>query len=224
MNERNGSNGEIGATQASRALWAHYKLASPFQRSLAALRPFICPVTPILKFIPFGSVVLDIGCGNGLALALMANFKKISRGVGVDLNHHALEAAKIMSTNAAFPLSFFEASTPTDWPKELFEVVTMIDVLHHIPKPLREVFVLEALERVGPDGYFLYKDMVAAPWWRVAWNQIHDLILARQFVHVEPVENVIDWAKAQGFYPQSITSYVGCVLYGHELVIFQKKP
>ncbi len=223
MNLRNGTEGSVTTHRAARTLWALYRLATPFQRSLAALRPFICPVNPILNSIPVGSTVFDVGCGNGLALALMASFKNVTRGVGVELNRRALDAAKAMSKNAGLPFTFFEAPTPGDWPKDLFEVVTMIDVLHHVPKTLREEFVSEALERVKPDGRFVYKDMVAAPWWRVAWNQVHDLILARQLVHVEPMENVVRWANSKGFYPTSTDSYVACALYGHELIVFQRK-
>ena len=65
-------------SQVSRTLWGLYAVTSPAQRSLAALRPFICPFGPILSSVPAGVSVLDVGCGNGLVLALMSHVPLIA--------------------------------------------------------------------------------------------------------------------------------------------------
>jgi len=204
-------------------LWELYRVASPIQRSPAALRPYICPVAPLINSVPAGATVMDIGCGNGLTLALMTRLRIITHGVGIERSPRALETARKISEHANLRLTFVEASTPDSWPDELFDAVTMIDVLHHVPKTLREDFVSRALERVKDNGRFIYKDMASKPWWRVAWNGFHDLVLARQLVRMEPVANVLTWARNQGFYPMSTESYVACGVYGHELVVFTRK-
>jgi SAM-dependent methyltransferase len=210
------------SSEASRALWTMYQVTSPFQRSLAALRPYICPVAPILDSVQIGTTVLDIGCGNGLALSLLARFRHIECGVGVEISPRAVAAARQVSAFANLPLTYLEAPTFDCWPDEMFDAVTMIDVLHHVPKKLRRKFVLTALDRVANGGRFVYKDMTSSPWWRVAWNAFHDLLLARQLVHVEPIASVVEWAASAGFQPTHTEAYSACAVYGHELVVFER--
>ena len=210
-------------SQVSSTLWGLYAVTSPAQRSLAALRPFICPFGPILSSVPTGASVLDVGCGNGLVLALMSRFRGIARGVGVELSARALDAARKISSHASLPLSFVEASTLDKWPVESFDVVSMIDVLHHVPIAFREEFVSAALSRVAENGRFIYKDMASAPWWRVLWNATHDIVMARQLVRVEPVANVIRWASKAGFRALPTQAYVACGVYGHELTVFERE-
>ena len=50
----------------------------------------------------------------------------------------------------------------------------------------------------------------------------HDLILARQWVTVEPIVNVIAWASEAGFERVHTDSYVATAVYGYELVIFRR--
>jgi 2-polyprenyl-3-methyl-5-hydroxy-6-metoxy-1,4-benzoquinol methylase len=215
--------GETDTASAVSVLWALYRGTSLPQRTLAALRPYICPVHPILNAVPQGSEVLDIGCGNGLALLLMARFRGIRRGTGIEISQRALVAARKVSAEAGLPLTFVECGGFEAWPDEQFETVTMIDVLHHVPKPIREQFITQALQRVAPGGRFVFKDMAARPWWRASWNMFHDIVLARQLVHVEPAANVIAWAAQAGFRPQSMRAYVACGLYGHELLVFERR-
>jgi 2-polyprenyl-3-methyl-5-hydroxy-6-metoxy-1,4-benzoquinol methylase len=207
---------------ASATLWRIYAHASPAQRLLASLRPYICPVAPLLAPIRPGSNVLDIGCGNGLILALLASFGDIRQGQGVEINERAIAAAESMARANGFPTRFEVIDDLRAWPAGPFDVVSMVDVLHHVPKPLRQTFVMEAMARVAPGGIFLYKDMADRPWWRVAWNALHDLVLARQRVHTEPVENVMRWGIALGLEPRPVQAYVACGLYGHELLVFDR--
>jgi SAM-dependent methyltransferase len=209
--------------QASRSLWEVYRHGSFAQRSLSALRPYICPVAPILQAVPHGAQVLDVGCGNGLALMLMARYAGIASGVGVEPNARALAAARRASAAAGLPLSFVQTGQPSEWPEQQFDCVTMIDVLHHLPGGLRQAFVHKALERTAANGRFVFKDMALVPAWRAAWNSLHDLALARQLVRIEPLDNVIRWAAQCGFHPSRQEAYVACALYGHELVVFERK-
>jgi len=206
----------------SARLWTLYRGAPIMQRALAALRPFICPMHPLMSAVPSGARVLDIGCGNGLVLGLLAATGGIALGVGIDRNAGALEVATGVGTRARLPLRYSCVVNIGDWPAQAFDVVTMIDVLHHVPRAYRPEFMQQAFKRVGENGRLVFKDMSSRPWWRVAWNAFHDLVLARQLVHVEELPNVIRWAANEGFVPVKTSSYVACALYGHELLIFER--
>jgi 2-polyprenyl-3-methyl-5-hydroxy-6-metoxy-1,4-benzoquinol methylase len=205
---------------ARRLLWQAYRTSNLGQRLLAALRPSIARFDRVICHIPPEARTLDIGCGNGLLLALAQRYADLRLGIGIDRNAAAIAAARRMAVSLPIPLSFRLGATAEDWPAENFDVVMMIDVLHHIPQAARQAMIEAALGRVAPGGLFIYKDMCRRPVLRRLWNQLHDLILARQLVVVEPIENVIGWVTASGFAPVASERYVGAGLYGHELEVF----
>ncbi|MSP02313.1 MAG: methyltransferase domain-containing protein [Acetobacteraceae bacterium] len=208
--------------KACRLLWRAYETSSLAQRALAAVRPLIARFDRVIGHIPPGAHLFDIGCGNGMLLALADCYAASGPGVGVDTNMAAIAAAREMAAARSLPLIFRVSETPPDWPVETFGAVTMIDVLHHVPAPLRKGLIEAALERVEPGGLFIYKDMCRRPVFRRLWNQLHDLLLARQLVVVEPIEHVIGWVSRAGFAPVASERYVGAGVYGHELEVFRR--
>ena len=53
------------------------------EENIYKIRPLILPINDILKFIPSKSSILDLGCGKGLLVDHIQNFKFYT---GVDLN------------------------------------------------------------------------------------------------------------------------------------------
>src|SRR4051812_38352748 len=57
-------------------------------RALQHYRPYICPFHRLIGCVPAGPApgpsVLDIGCGGGLFLMLLAMAARVGRGVGLD--------------------------------------------------------------------------------------------------------------------------------------------
>lgn len=98
--------------------------------------------------------------------------------------------AQAVALKQRLPLQFKEASEPAEWPQGAVDVVTMIDVMHHLPQEIRQAFVEAAAARLAPGGRFVYKDMDKRPVWRALWNNLHDLLLAREWVRLEPSANV----------------------------------
>src|SRR5208283_2429934 len=121
------------------ALYARVFAASAVaRRTILKYRPFICPVEELLPYVPDGSSVLDIGCGCGLFLLALAFAGKRISGVGIDTAPDAIRAAQlaarsheIAATGSA--LSFEAACGTEEWPAAQFDVVSLIDVVHHVP-------------------------------------------------------------------------------------------
>jgi 2-polyprenyl-3-methyl-5-hydroxy-6-metoxy-1,4-benzoquinol methylase len=200
-----------------------YRSSSIGIRLLQSLRPYICPFDELIARVPAGSSVLDIGCGAGLFLGLLEKSGRLARGVGFDASHRAVVAAQAMSKQN-FPngrVQFEFREPKQSWPSGSFDVVSMIDVMHHVPPPDQRTMIDEALSRVNPGGFFLYKDMVDQPAWRAHWNRAHDLILARQWIHYRPLEDVLEWTRAAGFEIADQSSF-NQLAYGHELILAQR--
>jgi SAM-dependent methyltransferase len=199
-----------------------YRHAPPVLRSLQALRPSICPIEALLAHIPPGSRVLDIGCGAGLLLLAGASSGRIAGGYGVDINANALAAARSALAQLGKGADItFKVATMQDLPAGPFDVVTVIDVMHHVnPEEQREFFAAAAA-KVRPGGILLYKDMCASPWWKASMNRLHDLVLARQWIHYAPLAEVIGWARALDFSVAWKEQY-SRFWYGHELLVLRR--
>lgn len=195
-------------------------------RLLQRFRPYICPFEAILPIIPEGSDVLDVGCGGGLFLGLLAANGRIRSGFGFDSSVKAIAIAKRMSRffqqgEGRLKLEFQQRDASDGMPDRYFDVVSIIDVMHHVP-PLFQRSVLEmAASRLRPSGLLIYKDMVRKPLWRAWANRLHDLVLARQWIHYAPIEHVEQWARDLDLQIIDARSF-NRFCYGHELRVFRR--
>lgn len=210
---------------AARA-YPYYRDAHPMFRLIARGRPYICPFEPIVRWVPPGVRLFDIGCGCGLWLITLGTLNRIETGLGCDTNARALEiarraAARLSSEAPGAVLTFRQTPDIADWPHEQFDVVSLIDVMHHIPPNVQHAFLSAAWRHVRPGGRLIYKDMGSAPKLHALANRLHDLILAQQFINYFPMDAVV--AK--------LTASQGRILhqdawrrsvYAHELLVVEK--
>jgi 2-polyprenyl-3-methyl-5-hydroxy-6-metoxy-1,4-benzoquinol methylase len=203
-----------------------YSDAGALQRILAWGRPYICPFDPLLPWVPQGSLVFDIGCGAGLWLLTLAQAGRILGGVGCDTNASALATARAAAAHlaSALPpdgLDFVCTERVQDWPDRQFDVVCLIDVLHHVPRALQDAFLLAALARVRPGGRLVYKDMADAPLPFAAFNALHDLVLARQVIRYLPIERAVAVLTAGGARVLHQDAWRRA-FYAHELLVIER--
>jgi 2-polyprenyl-3-methyl-5-hydroxy-6-metoxy-1,4-benzoquinol methylase len=195
-------------------------LPSPLARFIATHRPFICPFHLLIEHVPKNSNILDIGCGNGVFLALLAHNHQLATAIGFDASPTAIDNANRMRQRLPQQqLSFLKIDVTQPWPPGEFSVVSMIDVLHHIPPTDQEQFIRRAAQKVAPGGRFIYKDIPTRPRWRAAMNRLHDLILAHQWIHYVPTEKVEAWMSQEGLTP-TVRQTHNMLWYAHDLRIF----
>lgn len=202
-----------------------YAEASGATRTIQSLRPYICPFTRLLEFIPPGARVLDIGCGAGLLLALAADSRDLGESVGFDSNGKAIAvaelAAKRLATEGKPAPHFVRLDVRDPWPTGTFDVVAMIDVLHHVPVVAQESAIKQAVAAVPPGGTFVYKDIAPRPRWRAMMNRLHDLVMVREWVHYVFAEKVVEWATAGGL-TLRLREWIPTLWYGHDLLVFDR--
>jgi 2-polyprenyl-3-methyl-5-hydroxy-6-metoxy-1,4-benzoquinol methylase len=165
--------------EIARTAFEAYRDAPPVLRGLQALRPFICPIERLLREIRPGSRVLDVGCGAGLLLLAGALSGRVASGCGVDISERARQAARqaLATTGKSAAVDFQSAAVGELLPGP-FDVVTLIDVMHHVPPVEQQGLFAAAANRVRPGGVLLYKDMCAKPRWKAWASRLHDLALA----------------------------------------------
>lgn len=135
------------------------------QSVLSSLMDTVLPLVPGgLEALTSGIEVLDVGCGSGRALNLMARHFPRSRFVGYDLSPEAIgiaqhEAREAGLTNLQFEardLSAFDEEAPPD----RFHLVTAFDAIHDQARPDR---VLAGIARtLRQDGNFLMQDIAGS--------------------------------------------------------------
>ena len=193
-------------------------------RALQRYRPYICPFDELLPEVPSGASVLDIGCGGGLFLGLIDAIGLRPRGEGFDVSAPAIRLAKNMAASNrdhGGELHFQRLDPDSSWPAGEFDVVAMIDVIHHVPPAAQEDVIRRACQKAKPGGIFLYKDMVKRPRWRALANRMHDLVLARQWIHYVPVADVERWAADEEMKLER-SELMNRLWYGHELRVFRR--
>ncbi len=192
------------------------------RKLMVRYRPYICPFYDILKNTPEKSSLLDIGCGAGLFLYMHGKINKPDFVAGVDtntkLNGHIkkLLARKLPHTKRNIFNSISAVGS-----NNLFDVVTMIDVIHHVPVDKQLEFLREAASHVAPGGSLIYKDMSSSFPYGEA-NRLHDLIIAREWIHYLPIQSVIDELSQLGF-SQTAMSQRTTYWYKHEMVVMRRE-
>ncbi|MBN3896015.1 MAG: methyltransferase domain-containing protein [Nostoc sp. NOS(2021)] len=176
----------------------------PCQRmsGLAALktryRPFICPLDLVLAKIPEGARLYDIGCGTGALLYLALKLRSVKIAHGYDISPLAVKAA------AAFGMQpeIFQVIhlSPEETPPDLhgYDTVTMIDVLHHIPAKLQDDFLRKTIAQMDSGARLIIKDIEASKIIGSFMNQLHDLLLAREWVHQRRSQDIVQVLQSMG--------------------------
>lgn len=107
---------------------------------------YLCYVEHVVRRIAEGSPqsILDVGCGDGYLLTHLGGVVPHRRGV--DFDERALGFARAFAPDATFEVRDVASID------ELFDVVTAIEVMEHVPDDLEAGFLSACADRVAPGG------------------------------------------------------------------------
>lgn len=132
------------------------------QTVLGALVENILPVIPqISEKLNSGIKVLDVGCGSGKAINLMAKTYPNSQFTGYDFSSEAIENATNEAKILGITNSTFEKQDASKFSKDgFFDVVTAFDAIHDQADP--DKVLVNIRKSLKPDGIFLMQDIRAS--------------------------------------------------------------
>jgi len=135
------------------------------QSIVSSLFTAVLPLVPgLTERLARGIEVLDIGCGMGRALILMAKAYPNSRFVGYDLCEEPIKLARAEAAKQGLANLRFEVRDLTtfdvDAPEEKFDLITSFDAIHDQARPDR---VLAGISRaLKADGVYLMQDIAGS--------------------------------------------------------------
>ncbi|MEL6796146.1 MAG: class I SAM-dependent methyltransferase [Planctomycetota bacterium] len=189
-------------------------------------RPYICPFELLIEQVPAGSRVLDVGCGTGLFLNLLHAEGRLNEepgsSTGFDVSSDAVAVGRAAAEKSGHTgISFVQWDAGDAWPTGSFDVVSIVDVMHHLPPTEWPKVIEQSAAALAPGGMLLYKDMCRKPLWRAAANRGHDLVMARQWIRYAPIDDVVGWCEAAGLSVEA-RGAASRLWYGHEWLVARK--
>lgn len=126
------------------------------------LDPLIKPSrAAIIDRIPFGSSVLDIGCGTGL-LCLELKRQKDCKVTGIDLSRRMLEHARSINPFADVEFLHQDATNMVDLNEKRFDYILILNVIHEL-WPDDQLKMLQEAFRIG-HRIIIFDSNVPLPW------------------------------------------------------------
>ena len=132
------------------------------QTVVAALMDSILPLVPdLIDELKRGIKVLDVGCGAGRALNLMAEAFPKSKFTGYDISEEATATGRAAAEQNGLTNVRFEVRDVTALDAfEQYHLITAFDAIHDQVQPDK---VLQEIAKVlHPDGTFLMQDIAAS--------------------------------------------------------------
>ncbi len=130
------------------------------QTVVSSLIDHIIPLVPGLKkSLESGIEVIDIGCGSGLAMNLLAENFPNSYFFGIDLSEEAINTAKDKALQKGN--LHFETKDTRDWNEpEKYDLITTFDAVHDQADP--QMVLTKIFQSLKPDGIYLMQDIAAS--------------------------------------------------------------
>jgi len=132
------------------------------QTVLAELVDGILPIVPgLIDKLHQGMKVLDVGCGSGRAINLMAKTFPKSQFYGYDFSNEAINNANTEKENLGNTNATFEKQDVANFDhRDQFDLITAFDAIHDQANPEK---VLENIKNsLKPGGIFLMQDIAGS--------------------------------------------------------------
>jgi len=144
--------------------WKAYEGEPLTTRAHVVARALTCPFGPLIDRFPTKGAVLDVGCGHGLLINLLARDPARCglRLVGID---H--DAAKIERAHRTAPSGVeFSTRALKSFSAPAFDALSIVDVLYTVKKQVWGEILGGCFRALRPGGRLIVKEVVDRPRWK----------------------------------------------------------
>ncbi|MCU0560041.1 MAG: class I SAM-dependent methyltransferase [Desulfobacterales bacterium] len=149
---------------SARAAWTIYGKEPAATRLHVLVRTLTCPFEPLLKRFPAQGAALDVGCGHGLLINLLARDPLHAGLTLCGIDH---DAAKIEQARRSAPAGVeFSTRRLEAFPAHCFDAVSVVDVLYTVRREAWGEILAGCLRVLRPGGRLILKEVIDRPRWK----------------------------------------------------------
>lgn len=161
------------------------------------MRFITCPFLRVVRHVPAGAAVLEIGAGHGV-FATLARAAGAGRVVAVEP-----DLRKVRALDGVDVVAGYDACV-----RGAFDVVAVIDVLYKVPIGEWDAMLARIAERMKPGGLLIVKEQDPTARIKNAWNHLQErlatalrLTLGESFSYEAP-RDFAERLRRHGFEPE----------------------
>ena len=188
--------GEVGSIRALIVLHRAYAKFPARARVHALVRFLTCPFLRVVRHVPAGATLLDVGAGHGV-FSVLAHASGARRAVAVEPDLRKVRALAGVDVVAGYD----------DCVRGAFDVVAVVDVLYKIPIDEWDTMLARLRERVKPGGLLIVKEHDPTARIKHGWNRLQErlasalhLTLGESFSY-EPPAAFVERLRRHGLDP-----------------------
>lgn len=181
------------------------------------LRLKLSPMIILEKHVPKNGTILDLGCGSGIFANILCLASEERNVLGIDLSSKRIETAKRISKEN--PRLEFMAGDVNSVFYGDFGVITLIDLLHHMPFYEQDKLLSKVNDKLHEGGLLIIKDLEKWPYWKYFFHYIQDTISYKGAkLYFRSAEEMSDLLSSLGFDVETISLASG---YPHPHVLYK---
>lgn len=112
--------------------------------------------------------IVDVGCGRGQTLVLLAQLQPDIEGIGLDWDAGKVAVARRAARS--WPALRFEQADMRETALPPAKTVLLLDVLHYNPRPVQDAILRRAAQALLADGVVYVRELDASHSWRATVN------------------------------------------------------
>jgi 2-polyprenyl-3-methyl-5-hydroxy-6-metoxy-1,4-benzoquinol methylase len=182
----------------------------------AFLRLKLAPMITIEEYVPRAGTILDLGCGSGIFANILFLGSSQRAITGVDVNARRIKTAKLIASGN--PNLEFAEGDANGYPLKRCDMVTLIDVLHHMEFSRQELLLQKLYDAISEGTVLLIKDLEKAPWWKHAFHYAQDSLSSRGKLYFRSAAEMQSDLRRIGFDVETISLASG---YMHPHILYR---